>query len=112
MLAGLYEALADECSLLDRWPEAEQALRAALALRRELGDHLARGQGPEMLSGTQWQRRRGEESAQDAKEAVHGRCRPGRSWPGLYGERRHQLGGAWRSRMSAFARPKQGARPR
>ena len=70
VLAGLYEALAGECSLLDRWPEAEQALRAALALRRELGDHLAVGKDLSMLSGTQWQLCRGEESAQDAEEAV------------------------------------------
>ena len=35
-------ALAGEYALLDRWEEAERALRTALALRRELGDDLQR----------------------------------------------------------------------
>src|SRR5215472_5078031 len=69
-LAGLQEALARECSMLDRWPEAEQALRAALALRRELGDHLAIGKDLRGLAGTLWQLCEGEESARVAAEAV------------------------------------------
>jgi len=37
-LAPLYEGVAGEYSLLDRWQEAEGPLRTALRLRRELGD--------------------------------------------------------------------------
>src|SRR5215470_742878 len=69
-IAGLQEALAREYSMLDRWPEAEQALRAALALRRELSDHLAIGQDLRRLSETLWQLCEGEESARTAEEAV------------------------------------------
>jgi len=69
-LAGLQEAVAREYSMLDRWPEAEQALRAALALRRELGDHLAIGRALRSLSDTLWQLCEGEESARTALEAV------------------------------------------
>ena len=43
-LAALHEGLAGEYALLDRWEEAEQALRTALALRRELGDDLRVGE--------------------------------------------------------------------
>jgi DNA-binding CsgD family transcriptional regulator/tetratricopeptide (TPR) repeat protein len=69
-LAGLHESLAREYSMLDRWQEAEQALRTALALRRELGDHLAIGQDLRGLSDTLWQLCEGEESARTAREAV------------------------------------------
>jgi len=69
-LAALQEGLAHEYSLLDRLPEAEEALRAALALRRELGDHLAIGQDLRRLAGTLWQLCEGEESARLAAEAV------------------------------------------
>jgi predicted ATPase len=69
-LAGLYETLADEYSLLDRWPEAEQGLRTALALRRDLGDHLAVGRDLRRLSETLWLLCRAEESHRAAEEAV------------------------------------------
>jgi DNA-binding CsgD family transcriptional regulator/tetratricopeptide (TPR) repeat protein len=69
-LAALQEGLAHEYSLLDRLPEAEQALRTALAFRRELGDHLAIGRDLRRLSGTLWQLCEGEESARLAAEAV------------------------------------------
>ena len=69
-VAGLQEDLAREYSLLDRLQEAEQALRTALALRRELGDHLAIGQDLRRLSETLWQLCEGEESARTAAEAV------------------------------------------
>ena len=41
-LAALQEGVAGEYALLDRWEETEQALRAALAFRRELGHSLKR----------------------------------------------------------------------
>ena len=69
-LAALQEGLAREYSLLDRLEEAERALRTALALRRELDDHLAIGQGLRRLSETLWQLCKGEESARTAAEAV------------------------------------------
>ena len=69
-LAGLHEDLAREYSLLDRLPEGEQALRTALALRRDLGDHLAIGQDLRGLSETLWQLCEGEEAARTAAEAV------------------------------------------
>jgi DNA-binding CsgD family transcriptional regulator/tetratricopeptide (TPR) repeat protein len=69
-LAALQEGLAREYSLLDRLEEAEQALRTALTLRRELGDHLAIGQDLRSLSETLWQLCEGEESARTAAEAV------------------------------------------
>ena len=43
-LAALQEGVAGEYSLLDRWEEAESALRAALELRRQLGDDLSVGE--------------------------------------------------------------------
>ena len=69
-LAALHEGLAGEYSLLDRLQEAEQALRTALALRRELGDLLAVGEDLGTLSGTLWQLCEGQEAARAAQEAV------------------------------------------
>ena len=69
-LAGLHESLAREYSRLDRWPEAEQALRTALALRRELGDQRAVGEDLSTLSDTLWQLCAGDESARAVEEAV------------------------------------------
>ena len=70
MLAALQEGLADEYALLDRWEEAEQARRAALALRRELGDTESVGKNLRILSRTLWRLCRGEESDRAAEEAV------------------------------------------
>ena len=69
-LAGLHESLAGEYALLDRLAEAEQALRTALAIRRELGDHLAAGADLTTLSQTLCLLCRGEESARVGAEAV------------------------------------------
>lgn len=69
-LASLHEGLAGEYSLLDRWEEAEQALWAALALRRELGDNLHAGEDLRLLSTTLWRLCRGAESENAAEEAV------------------------------------------
>ncbi|MGH3152797.1 MAG: ATP-binding protein [Trebonia sp.] len=69
-LATLHEGVAGEYSLLDRWEEAERALRAALRLRRELGDELSAGQDLQRLCTTLWRLCRGEESGRAAGEAV------------------------------------------
>jgi len=69
-LAALYEGAATEYSLLDRWEEAEQARRSALALRRELGDGEQIGANLRLLSITLWRLCRGKESDQTAEEAV------------------------------------------
>ena len=69
-MAALYEGQADEYSLLDRWEEAEQARRSALALRRELGDQEQVGANLRLLSITMWRLCRGKESDQSAEEAV------------------------------------------
>jgi DNA-binding CsgD family transcriptional regulator len=69
-LAGLHESLAYEYALLDRWPEAEQALHAALALRQDCGDQLSAGRVLSRLSHTQWQLCEGKASAETAEQAV------------------------------------------
>jgi tetratricopeptide (TPR) repeat protein len=69
-LAALYEGAATEYSLLDRWEEAEQARRSALALRRELGDQEQVGANLRLLSITMWRLCRGKESDRAAEEAV------------------------------------------
>jgi DNA-binding CsgD family transcriptional regulator/tetratricopeptide (TPR) repeat protein len=69
-LAQLHEGVAGEYSLLDRWEEAERALRIALQLRRELGDDLSAGKDLQRLCTTLWRLCRGEESVHAAREAV------------------------------------------
>jgi DNA-binding CsgD family transcriptional regulator len=69
-LAALQESVAGEYALLDRWEEAERALRAALDLRRQLGDDLSIGEDLRLLSRTLWRLCRGEEDFQAAREAV------------------------------------------
>src|SRR5262249_37462039 len=69
-LAALYEGLASEYALLDRWEQAEGARRAALALRRELGDQENVGANLRLLSITLWGLCRGKESNRTAEEAV------------------------------------------
>jgi DNA-binding CsgD family transcriptional regulator/tetratricopeptide (TPR) repeat protein len=71
-LAALHEGAAGEYSLLDRWEEAERALRIALQLRRRLGDDLSAGRDLRRLCTTLWRLCRGEESGQAAEEAVRG----------------------------------------
>ena len=69
-VAALQEGLAGEYSLLDRWEETEVALRAALELRRQLGDDLSTGEDLRLLSRALWRLCRGEEEIQTAEEAV------------------------------------------
>jgi DNA-binding CsgD family transcriptional regulator/tetratricopeptide (TPR) repeat protein len=69
-LASLYEGVATEYSLQDRWEEAEEARRTALALRRELGDQEQVGANLRLLATTLWRLCRGDESSQAARDAV------------------------------------------
>jgi len=69
-LAALHEGAAGEYALLDRWEEAERALRGALRLRRELRDDLSVGEDLRALSTTLWRLCRGEESDRAAEEAA------------------------------------------
>ena len=69
-LAALHEGLGGECALLDRWDEAETALRAALRLHHDLGDERSAGRNLWMLSKALWRLCRGEESAEAAEEGV------------------------------------------
>ncbi len=69
-LAALHEGVAGEYALLDRWEDAESALRAALELRRQLGDDLSVGEDLRLLSRTLWRLCRGEEEVRAAEEAV------------------------------------------
>jgi len=67
--AGLYEGLADEVPLLDRWEDAETAGERALALWREAGDRLREGDALRRLSRIRWNLCRGREAV-DAVEAA------------------------------------------
>ena len=69
-LAALQEGVAGEYALLDRWEEAEGALRVALELRRQLGDELSVGEDLRLLSRALWRLCRGEEEIRAAEEAV------------------------------------------
>jgi DNA-binding CsgD family transcriptional regulator len=69
-MAALQEGVAGEYALLDRWPEVEVALRAALELRRQLGDDLSVGEDLRLLSVAFWRLCRGEEVIRAAEEAV------------------------------------------
>jgi len=69
-LAALYEGLAGEYSVLDRWEVAEEALRAALMRRRELGDARRVSLNLQLLSTTLWRLCRGDESHAAIQEAM------------------------------------------
>ena len=60
--AELHEGLAREYALLDRWPETERALRAALDLRRSEPNPLRAGADLHLLSTALWRLCRGPES--------------------------------------------------
>jgi DNA-binding CsgD family transcriptional regulator/tetratricopeptide (TPR) repeat protein len=70
MLAGLYEGLADEVALLDRWGDAEAAGERALALWREAGDRLREGDALWRLSRIRRNLCRGREAGEAAEAAV------------------------------------------
>ncbi len=68
--AGLYDGLAYEASLVDRWPEAADASERALGLWREAGDPLREGDTMRRLSRTMWRMCRGREAASWAETAL------------------------------------------
>ena len=68
--AGLYEGLAREASLVDRWQDSANASEAALALWRELGDLSREGSTLGLLSRAVWRLCRGREASTIAEEAV------------------------------------------
>jgi ATP/maltotriose-dependent transcriptional regulator MalT len=68
--ATLAEALAYECSLIDRIEEAIALREAALALRRQQGNRLKAGDNLRWLSRLAWFRGRGAEARKFAEEAV------------------------------------------
>jgi DNA-binding CsgD family transcriptional regulator/tetratricopeptide (TPR) repeat protein len=69
-LAPLYEGVAAEYALLDRWPETESALRTALEYRRARGDTVDAGRDLYVLSTALWRLCRGHEAELAAREAV------------------------------------------
>ncbi len=69
-IAETYEGIAGEYSLLDRWEEADAALRVALRLRRQLSDDRKVGHDLQLLATTLWRLCRGAESHRAAAEAV------------------------------------------
>jgi DNA-binding CsgD family transcriptional regulator/tetratricopeptide (TPR) repeat protein len=69
-LAALHERAAGEYALLDRWQEAESALRTALRLRRGLCDELGVGEDLRLLSRALWRLCRGAEAARCIGESV------------------------------------------
>ena len=68
--AALYDGLAAELSLVDRWQDAADAGEQALAHWREAGDRLREGDTLRLLSRTMWRLARGEESAAAAQGAL------------------------------------------
>jgi DNA-binding CsgD family transcriptional regulator len=60
-LAGLYDGLALECSLIDRWPDSADAGERALELWRQAGDRRRQGATLLQLSLAMWRLCRGPE---------------------------------------------------
>jgi DNA-binding CsgD family transcriptional regulator/tetratricopeptide (TPR) repeat protein len=67
--AGLYDALADELGLVDRWEDAAAARTTSVELWRELGVPLRVGDGLRKLSVVMWRLARGDEVARLMLEA-------------------------------------------
>jgi DNA-binding CsgD family transcriptional regulator len=68
--AVLFEGLATESAMIDRWEQAAEARQAALQLWRETGDQLRVGDSLRLLSRTMWRLCRGPESEAAAQESV------------------------------------------
>ncbi len=69
-VAGLYDGLATEAGLVDRWEEAASARERALALWHQAGDQRREGATLRQLSRTMWRLCRGPESRAAAEAAV------------------------------------------
>ena len=70
VLAGRYEALADELSVIDSWDAAAAAYERALSLWRTTGDPLREGDILRKLSTTLWRLCRGKEAGDASAAAV------------------------------------------
>jgi DNA-binding CsgD family transcriptional regulator len=68
--AALYDGLADETALIDRWEESTDARVRARELWRAAGDLLREGEDLRKLCGAMWRLCRGAESRQYGSEAV------------------------------------------
>jgi DNA-binding CsgD family transcriptional regulator len=68
--AALHEAAAEQYAMLDRWQQAEAALRTAIGLRRGLGHELRAGDDLRLLSMALNGLCQGEESGATAAQAV------------------------------------------
>jgi DNA-binding CsgD family transcriptional regulator len=68
--AGLYDGLAAELGLLDRWQDAADALEQALGRWRQAGDRRSEGAALRRLSRTMWRLCRGREALAAAEAAV------------------------------------------
>ncbi len=69
-VAGLYDGLADELLLVDRWKDAADATARALALWRSIGDPLREGDTLLRLAKTMQRQGRGTEAAATFEAAV------------------------------------------
>jgi DNA-binding CsgD family transcriptional regulator/tetratricopeptide (TPR) repeat protein len=69
-VAGLYDGLATELGLLDRWQDAADALERALDGWRETGDRRREGAALRRFSRTLWRLCRGQEALAAAEAAV------------------------------------------
>jgi DNA-binding CsgD family transcriptional regulator/tetratricopeptide (TPR) repeat protein len=68
--AALYDSLAYECSLVDRWQDVAAAAEVSLAIWRRLGDAAREGRTLGLLGHTMWRLCRGEESRRAAEQAL------------------------------------------
>src|SRR6202021_3891346 len=69
-VAELYDGLAAELGLLDRWQDAADALEQALGRWRQAGDRRREGATLRTLSRTMWRLCRGRESLATGEAAL------------------------------------------
>jgi DNA-binding SARP family transcriptional activator/tetratricopeptide (TPR) repeat protein len=69
-LAALYQGLAEEAELVDRWQEAADAQERALTLRRETGDRRGEGYALIRLARLRWNLSLGREAFAAVKGAI------------------------------------------
>ena len=69
-VATLYDALAHELALVDRWQDSATAREEALRLWRSVGDEVREGDSLRLLSRTMWRLCRGAEAEQASVAAI------------------------------------------
>ena len=69
-LAEMYDAYADELAFVDRWPQAADSRRRAIAIWQALGDRRREGHGNRKLSAVMWRLCRGPESVAAQERAI------------------------------------------